>query len=217
MLVQAACARERGAVRRLRSSTPTAGRPYAGCTSPPGCTTAARSRRPSTWSTRPPSWRRSTTASTRCAPASRCSSATPRSHLALAWPKAATKRARRARHAGRPPRRRVRLRRRCNMSAANSDGRTSRRACGHRARRWQRTLDDRLGLSARGTARKAPAGRPAAGRGSPCWPTSPEHRIAATGRTDRCRDNRWGFRLHVPELLYNRGELHNLSRQRAAP
>jgi hypothetical protein len=73
MLVQAACDAREGPF-ATSSSTTTAGRR---CTWPPGCTTAARSRRPSTWSTRPPSWRRSTTASTNCAPASRCSSATP--------------------------------------------------------------------------------------------------------------------------------------------
>ncbi len=42
-------------------------------------------------------------------------------------------------------------------------------------------------------------------------PTSP-----SIGSSDRKPevippDNRWGFRMDVPELLYNRGELHNLS------
>jgi hypothetical protein len=46
----------------------------------PGCTTAARSPRRNTWWTRPPSWKPSSTASTKSAPASRCCCATPR------WP-----------------------------------------------------------------------------------------------------------------------------------
>lgn len=38
----------------------------------------------------------------------------------------------------------------------------------------------------------------------------PEHRIAR-GEGDRiAADNRWGFRMEVPELLYDLGELHNL-------
>ena len=63
--------------RRLPLRRPTTSGASSG--SAPGCTTAARSRRRSTWSTRRPSWKPSTTASTKCARASRCCCATPRS------------------------------------------------------------------------------------------------------------------------------------------
>ena len=78
------------------------------------------------------------------------------------------------------------------------------------ARRWQRTLDDRLGLSRDELARK-----PANDGPLPIEETlladKPEHRIARPEAERIPADNRWGFRMDVPELLYNRGELHNLS------
>ena len=78
------------------------------------------------------------------------------------------------------------------------------------ARRWQRTLDDRLGLSRDELARK-----PAQPMPLPVEETlladKPEHRIARPESERIPADNRWGFRMEVPELLYNRGELHNLS------
>ncbi|MBS1197379.1 MAG: metal dependent phosphohydrolase [Proteobacteria bacterium] len=78
------------------------------------------------------------------------------------------------------------------------------------ARTWQRTLDDRIGISYEEKARKAPTPAqplPAtenllADKPDHCLPRRPQDRIA--------KDNPWGFRLPVPELLYNRGELHNL-------
>lgn len=76
-------------------------------------------------------------------------------------------------------------------------------------RRWMRTLDDRLGLSRDELARRAGSG--------PDLPVEecllmdkPEHRIPRTDAERIPEDNRWGFRMDVPELLYNHGELHNL-------
>lgn len=78
------------------------------------------------------------------------------------------------------------------------------------ARPWQRTLDDRLGLSRDELARK-----PAQALPLPVEETlladKPEHRIARPESERIPADNRWGFRMDVPELLYDRGELHNLS------
>jgi hypothetical protein len=75
-----------------------------------------------------------------------------------------------------------------------------------------RTLDDRIGISHEELrARPAvplpalPASRRPAGRQA-------EHRSRAAGRMPA--DNRWGFRMPVPELLYNKGELYNLSSSR---
>lgn len=78
------------------------------------------------------------------------------------------------------------------------------------ARRWQRTLDDRLGLSRDELARK-PAQAPSLPAAETLLADKPEHRIARPESERIPEDNRWGFRMDVPELLYNRGELHNLS------
>ena len=78
------------------------------------------------------------------------------------------------------------------------------------ARRWQRTLDDRLGLSRDELARK-PAQASTLPADETLLADKPEHRIARPEAERIPEDNRWGFRMDVPELLYNRGELHNLS------
>src|SRR4029453_19395276 len=39
----------------------------------------------------------------------------------------------------------------------------------------------------------------------------PDHRIPRPEGEGIPPDNPWGFRMDVPELLYNRGELHNLT------
>jgi hypothetical protein len=86
----------------------------------------------------------------------------------------------------------------CNLSAANGWRRSklARLRDAIAQRRWLRTLDDRLGLSAR--EELAGASRHRRCRclpRSPCWPTSPSppHRPAGT-RTDLAEDNRWGFK-----------------------
>jgi HD-GYP domain-containing protein (c-di-GMP phosphodiesterase class II)/HAMP domain-containing protein len=77
-------------------------------------------------------------------------------------------------------------------------------------RRWWRTLDDRLGVSRDELARRteAPVPLPAEER---LLADKPEHRIPRPDGGGIAPDNPWGFRMDVPELLYNRGELHNLS------
>ncbi|WP_169333572.1 HD domain-containing phosphohydrolase [Leeia oryzae] len=79
------------------------------------------------------------------------------------------------------------------------------------ARTWTRTLDDRLGLSHEELKRRA-------GRGSDILPTQeyllsdqPEHKIARPLSQSFSDDNPWGFKMQVPELLYDRGEVKNLS------
>ena len=77
-------------------------------------------------------------------------------------------------------------------------------------RRWRRTLDDRLGVSRDELARRTevPVSLPAEER---LLADRPEHRIPRPEGEGIAPDNPWGFRMDVPELLYNRGELHNLS------
>jgi len=78
------------------------------------------------------------------------------------------------------------------------------------ARTWTRTLDDGLGISWEEKQRrgKHPSPRPPAIE--PLLADRPEHRIPRPTNQQIGPDNPWGFHLDVPELLYNRGELHNL-------
>lgn len=77
-------------------------------------------------------------------------------------------------------------------------------------RTWRRTLDDRLGISHEEKARKERTPTPALPVDEPLLADKPEHRFERGVRDQMPDDNRWGFRMPPPELLYNRGELHNL-------
>ncbi len=82
------------------------------------------------------------------------------------------------------------------------------------ARTWQRTLDNRLGVGHEELARMdqaPPAPLPAA---EPLLADRPEHRIARREADRFGPGNPWGFRMEVPELLYDRGEMHNLGVER---
>lgn len=79
------------------------------------------------------------------------------------------------------------------------------------ARRWTRTLDDRLGLSADERARRARTPATPLPAHEPLLADRPEH-IFERPENDRLTpDNPWGFKIEVPEYLYNRGEVYNLS------
>lgn len=45
----------------------------------------------------------------------------------------------------------------------------------------------------------------------PLLADKPEHLLARRPQDQMPEDNRWGFRMPVPALLYNRGELYNLT------
>ncbi|MEK6346526.1 MAG: HD domain-containing phosphohydrolase [Burkholderia sp.] len=78
---------------------------------------------------------------------------------------------------------------------------------------WRRTLDDRLGVSEDERKRQARSPRGALPVREPLLADKPEHRIEREGGAAPfgSPDNRWGFRMRVPELLFNRGELYNLA------
>jgi HD-GYP domain-containing protein (c-di-GMP phosphodiesterase class II) len=79
------------------------------------------------------------------------------------------------------------------------------------ARTWQRTLDNRLGVSweeGRRMARSAAAALPAT---EFLLADKPEHVIERGAQDQMPEDNPWGFKVKVPRNLYNRGELYNLS------
>ena len=76
---------------------------------------------------------------------------------------------------------------------------------------WQRTLDDRIGISRDELVRRAQVPAPALPAEEPLLADKPEHRIPRPPGEGEQPGNRWGFRMQVPELLYDRGELHNLT------
>lgn len=81
-------------------------------------------------------------------------------------------------------------------------------------RRWTRTLDDRLGLGPMELARLAAIPQPALPVSEPLLADKPEHLIPRPDAETMPPDNRWGFKLQEPLLLYHKGELNNLSIRR---
>ncbi|ACV37103.1 HD domain-containing phosphohydrolase [Accumulibacter sp.] len=78
-------------------------------------------------------------------------------------------------------------------------------------RTWLRTLDDRIGISQEEKLRKAATPAATLPVVEPLLADRPEHRIARPARDGLADDDPRGFRMPVPALLYNRGELYNLS------
>lgn len=81
------------------------------------------------------------------------------------------------------------------------------------SRTWIRHLDHRLGMS-RDELRRLPEDyEPSLPCVEPLLSDKPEHIIAREGRHP-FKDNDYGFKIDVPEHLYNLGELHNLRTRR---
>ncbi|MEA5423363.1 HD domain-containing phosphohydrolase [Synechococcus sp. CCY9202] len=78
-------------------------------------------------------------------------------------------------------------------------------------RTWLRTLDDRLGISDEELRRKQLLAAPTLPVEEPLLADRPDHRIERLPSDRLDPDNPWGFKLQPPELLYDRGELKNLS------
>lgn len=81
-------------------------------------------------------------------------------------------------------------------------------------RTWQRTLDDRIGVSWEERARKARQPAPALPATESLLSDAPEHLIERQSAELMPDDNRWGFKLTVPKHRYNLGEVHNLTVRR---
>ncbi|MEB3353216.1 MAG: HD domain-containing phosphohydrolase [Cyanobacteriota bacterium] len=77
-------------------------------------------------------------------------------------------------------------------------------------RQWRRTLDDRLGISADERRRAEAEPEPALPVLEPLLADRPRHRLPRVPQQRRPAANPGGFTLEEPELLANRGELHNL-------
>ncbi|WP_232453379.1 HD domain-containing phosphohydrolase [Burkholderia ubonensis] len=99
----------------------------------------------------------------------------------------------------------------CNRGAENMDDAKIRRLEQVAQRTWLRTLDDRIGISYEELARKQRVAATPLPAVEPLLADKPEHRIARGECDAMPEDNPWGFKLDVPELLYHRGELYNLS------
>ncbi|MGL4317108.1 MAG: HD domain-containing phosphohydrolase [Pseudomonas sp.] len=81
-------------------------------------------------------------------------------------------------------------------------------------RTWLRTLDDRLGISGEERQRKEAQPPVAPPVLEQLLVDRPEQRIERSAGDGYAADNPWGFRMPIPELLYDRGELKNLSIRR---
>ena len=77
-------------------------------------------------------------------------------------------------------------------------------------RSWTRTLDDRIGISHEELERKSLTPAPQLPATETLLADKPEHIFDRPAREKMPADNPWGFRMPVPELLYNKGELYNL-------
>ncbi len=102
----------------------------------------------------------------------------------------------------------------CNLGGEHMSDADLERLAAIGRRTWVRTLDSRLGVSRDELALMKKAGVPAPPVREFLLLDRPEH-VIPRGEKDRLpADNPWGFQLDVPDALYNRGELYNLSVRR---
>lgn len=76
---------------------------------------------------------------------------------------------------------------------------------------WLRTLDDRLGISHEELERKKKTPAPDLPVREPLLADKPEHIFERDGTFEAPNAERFGFKMDVPEHLFNRGELYNLA------
>lgn len=77
-------------------------------------------------------------------------------------------------------------------------------------RTWLRTLSDRIGIAHEEKERKAREPETPLPVTEALLADKPEHILIRAERDKLAEDNPWGFKVKVPEHLYNRGELYNL-------
>jgi hypothetical protein len=75
---------------------------------------------------------------------------------------------------------------------------------------WLRTLSDRIGIAHEEKERKERNPEPTLPTMEPLLADKAEHLIIRTTKEQMPTNNPWGFKVKVPEYLYNRGELYNL-------
>ncbi len=99
----------------------------------------------------------------------------------------------------------------CNSGEKHMDGATLERLSAVGRRRWLRTLDKKLGVSRGERARMDKGAVSVPPALEPILGDYPEHIIHRGPKDTLDPDNPWGIKVHVPEYLYNRGEMYNLS------
>ena len=102
----------------------------------------------------------------------------------------------------------------CNVGSEAMDDAAIERIHHIAQRTWQRTLDDRIGISWEELARKERRPAQALPATESLLSDAPEHLIERQSGDLMPDDNRWGFRLTVPHHRYNLGEVHNLTVRR---
>ncbi|MET1080968.1 MAG: HD domain-containing phosphohydrolase [Pseudomonas sp.] len=100
---------------------------------------------------------------------------------------------------------------RCNLGTESMAGDDQQRLQRIAARRWTRTLDDRIGLSWEENQRQERTPAPPLPVEEPLLGDRPAHLVERLDSERMPTDNPWGFKLDVPEYKFNRGELYNLS------
>lgn len=75
---------------------------------------------------------------------------------------------------------------------------------------WLRTLPDRLGTSHEERQRQERSPEQPLPAVEQLLADKPEHLLMRSAHDKLAEDNPWGFKVKVPEYLYNRGELYNL-------
>lgn len=102
----------------------------------------------------------------------------------------------------------------CNQGSETITPEKHQRLLGIAQRTWLRTLDNRTGLSHLELARMASVPDPTLPVREQLLSDRPEHRFERTARDTMPASNPWGIRMSAPPLLYDQGEMHNLSSPR---
>lgn len=99
----------------------------------------------------------------------------------------------------------------CNLGSESmrQEDRARLQAIGSRT--WQRTLDDRIGISHEELQRKRQSAAVSLPATEYLLADRPEHLIARQEHERIAPDNPWGFKLDTPQYKYNRGEMYNLA------
>lgn len=103
---------------------------------------------------------------------------------------------------------------RCNEGVESMPDEAPERLRSIAARTWLRTLDDSLGISPEERRRRDTLPAATLPVLEPLLADRPEHRIARKDADFAAQDDSRGFTMKPPTLLFDRGELHNLSVKR---
>lgn len=99
----------------------------------------------------------------------------------------------------------------CNEGGEFMDPKHIERLKGIAARHWRRTLSDRVGISYEEKRRKDRSPEPLLPVDEPLLADRDDHLTYREEKERYGPDNEWGFKLDVPTLKMNRGEIYNLS------